>query len=196
MSDTVAAVTSARSRWIDEGIRVLSEEGASGVRIDRIAARLGLSKGSFHHHFDGAEGYKRELLAEVERVSLDALDAAIQEMGDGASTRDVLSRLTDLIRPDGVLPHGARLDTAVRAWAASDDDARDTQARVDAARLRAIESVWRRASDDEETVRLSALLPYLVVVGATSVVPAVDIDDLRKVFGLLLPLVPEEEASP
>lgn len=186
----------AKARWIDEGIRVLGEDGAAGVRIDRIAARLGLSKGSFHHHFDGAEGYKRELLAHWERMSLDSLRAAIEESGESASTREVLGRLTELLRPDGVLPFGPRLDTAVRAWAASDDDARGAQGRVDSERLRAIEAVWRRASDDDETVRISALLPYLILVGATSVVPAVDVDDLRRVFGLLLPLVPEDEASP
>ncbi len=51
-----------RDRWIDEGLLVLAEEGAPGVRIDRIAARLGLSKGSFFHHFDGIAAYRRALL--------------------------------------------------------------------------------------------------------------------------------------
>ena len=61
---------------MDEGLRVLAAEGAPAVRIDRIAARLGLSKGSFHHHFAGADGYKRDLLALYEALSVDALASA------------------------------------------------------------------------------------------------------------------------
>ena len=55
---------------------MLAAEGAAGVRIDRIAARLGLSKGSFHHHFAGADGYKRDLLAHYEALSVDAVESA------------------------------------------------------------------------------------------------------------------------
>jgi hypothetical protein len=50
--------------------------------------------------------------------------------------------------------------------------------------------VWRQARPDADDARLSALLPYLVAVGAAVVVPAVPEDDLRRLYELLLPLVP------
>ncbi len=177
---------------MDEGIQVLTEGGAAAVRIDRIAIRVGLSKGSFHHHFDGAEGYKRDLLGYFERLSVEALNSSIADAGPTASAREVLAHLTAALRREGPGLYTPRLDGAVRAWASSDDDARAVVARVDRARLDALEAVWRRVAGDSERTRLSALLPYLLALGAGAIVPAVDADDLRGIYEILLPLVPEQ----
>jgi AcrR family transcriptional regulator len=183
-------VGTARDRWLDEGLRVLSAEGAAGVRIDRIAARLGLSKGSFHHHFAGADGYKRDLLARYEELCVDVLESAIAAVGEEAHARDVLEALTGLVsseRPDLYRPE---LDVAVRAWATSDAEVRAVQERIDSARIGALERVWRRAVPEAVEARRAAMLPYLLAVGAAMVVPPVDADELRAVYQMLLPLVP------
>ena len=177
---------------MDEGLRVLAAEGAPGVRIDRIAARLGLSKGSFHHHFAGADGYKRDLLAHYEALSVDALESAIAGVGDNASARDVLGVLTAMIRVDGAGLYRPELDVAVRAWSTTDPDVRAVQQRIDTTRIDALARVWSRASPDAAEARRSALLPYLLAVGAAVVVPPVDVDDLRRLYELLLPLVPAD----
>jgi AcrR family transcriptional regulator len=185
-------VGTARDRWLDEGLRVLADEGAAGVRIDRVAARLGLSKGSFHHHFAGADGYTRDLLAHYEALSVDALKAAIAAVGDQATARDVLGVLTGMIRHDDARLYRPELDVAVRAWSTSDPDVRALQQRIDTARIDALEQVWRRAVTDAGEARLSALLPYLLAVGAALVVPPVGADELRGLYELLLPLVPAD----
>ena len=177
---------------MDEGLRVLADEGAPGVRIDRIAARLGLSKGSFHHHFAGADGYKRDLLAHYESLSVDALDSAIAGVADDASARDVLGALTAMIRCDGADLYRPELDVAVRAWSTTDPDVRAVQQRVDTTRIDALARVWGRAVPDPAEARRSALLPYLLAVGASVVVPPVEVDDLRRLYELLLPLVPAD----
>ena len=182
----------ARERWLDEGLRVLADEGAAGVRIDRIAARLGLSKGSFHHHFAGADGYKHDLLAHYESLSVGALAAAIAGVGEDATARDVLEVLTGLIRPDGPGLYRPELDVAVRAWSTSDPDVRAVQQRIDTTRLAALEQVWQHAVPDPAEARVAALLPYLLAVGAAVVVPPVAADDLRRLYELLLPLVPAD----
>ncbi len=177
---------------MDEGLRVLAAEGAPGVRIDRIAARLGLSKGSFHHHFAGADGYKRDLLAHYEALSVDALESAIAGVGDDASTRDVLGALTAMIRVDDAGLYRPELDVAVRAWSTTDPDVRAVQQRIDTTRIDALARVWSRAAPDAAEARRSALLPYLLAVGAAVVVPPVEVDDLRRLYELLLPLVPAD----
>ncbi|CAM3434477.1 TetR/AcrR family transcriptional regulator [Occultella aeris] len=186
----------ARDRWLDEGIRVLAQEGAAGVRIDRIAARLGLSKGSFHHHFDGADGYKRDLLARFERLSIDQLDRAIVEAGPTSDARSILSRLTALIEPREAGLYRPELDVAVRAWSASDPEVRAAQARIDEARLAALQRVWRPYVTTDAEARTAALLPYLLAVGASVVSPPVAADELRGLFETLLPLVPEGPVDP
>ena len=59
------------------------------------------------------------------------------------------------------------------------------------ARLAALERVWARELTDPAEARLSALLPYLLAVGAAVVVPPVGADDLRSLYQMLLPLVPD-----
>ncbi|MEV4114763.1 TetR/AcrR family transcriptional regulator [Nonomuraea sp. NPDC049695] len=184
-------MSTARDRWLDEGLKVLAEEGAAGIRIDRIAARLKLSKGSFHHHFDGAEGYKKELLAHFERLSLETLDRAITEAAGPTDARTVLAHLTRLVRPDGTGLYRPELEIALRAWATWDADVRAVQTRLDEARLAALQRVWRPAVTSDDAARTAALLPYLLAVGATVVFPPIDADRLRGLYELLLPLVPD-----
>jgi AcrR family transcriptional regulator len=194
-------MSEARDRWLDEGLVVLAAEGAAGVRIDRIAARLGLSKGSFHHHFEGAEGFKRALLARFEEHSIGAVEAAIAdaEAEPDATPRDVLERLTRLVGAGGAggadRLYRPALEVAVRAWATSDPEVQAAQARVDAARLAALQRVWRPLVATDAQARQAALLPYLVAVGAVVLAPPVAPEELRGVFELLLPLVPEETLS-
>lgn len=179
----------ARDRWLDEGLRVLADEGAAGVRIDRIAARLGLSKGSFHHHFAGADGYKRDLLDRYESLSVEALESAIADVGPVASTQDVLRALTRLVGAEDTL-YRPELDVAVRAWSTSDDEVRSTLQRVDAARIDALAAVWQRVVPDADEARRAATLPYLLAVGAAMVVPPTGADELQGLYEMLLPLVP------
>lgn len=177
-----------RERWLDEGIVVLADEGPSGLRIDRLAARLGVTKGSFHHHFAGAGGFKTALLAHYEAQTRAALTEAIAE-GQDEGTRTTLARLTELATGDTAVRR-PRLETAVRAWAQADDEVRATQARIDAAAVDALTAAWRPAVASDAEARTAALVPYLVSLGAEAMVPPIDGDELRRVYDLLLRSVP------
>ena len=172
-----------RDRWLTEGVDVLREEGSAGIRIDRLARRLGLTKGSFHHHFAGAPDYRRALLAHVCSVA----DAAI------ADTRRRAAALgPDLVRAlpalaDGL--HDRALDVALRGWAVEDADARAAVAAIDGARLALLEELWTGVLGDPRAARTAALLPHLVAVGA-SVSPGVRDDDLAEVSRALTRLAP------
>lgn len=181
-------MSTSRIDWLDEGLEVLAVEGPPGVRIDRIAARLGLSKGSFHHHFAGAEAYKRELLERYAETATSSLEASISDAAQLAPA-DVLTALTATVDQPAAASVAA-LDRAVRAWAFSDPDARAAVARVDAARLGALEGVWQRLVDDPARAHAAALLPYLVAVGSTAIEPAPSGAELRAVFELLGELIP------
>ena len=71
-----------KQAWLDEGLRTLADEGAPALRIDRLAGRLGLSKGSFYHHFDGMAGYKDALLAHFEREHTSRFIDAVESRTD------------------------------------------------------------------------------------------------------------------
>jgi AcrR family transcriptional regulator len=179
-----------RTDWIQAGLAAIADEGPSGLRIDRLCRRLGVSKGSFHHHFAGSGDFKQTVLAAYETLVVKALDQAIDDTA-ADSPKAALAGLTAAVtstegfyRPD--------LEVAMRAWAFSDPEVRAVQERIDTRRLESLQRIWSRILDDPAEVRTAALLPYLVGIGASLVQPPTPPDQLRSVYELLLGLVPEE----
>ena len=66
-----------RSDWIQAGLAAVADHGPNGLRIDRLCRSLGVSKGSFHHHFAGSGDFKQTILAAYETLVVEALDRAI-----------------------------------------------------------------------------------------------------------------------
>lgn len=180
-----------RQRWLDAGLGALAEEGASGLKIDRLTRRLGVTKGSFFHHFASAAAYQTALLEHLETVALAQIEAREDEL-DSADPQRVLSRMTAAVGRAGYGLWRAELEVALRAWSFSDPEVRATQDRIDRRRLAMLEAVWRRIEPDPQRARVSARLPYLIMVGAS--MSAIDADELQQVYELILPLVPTAPA--
>jgi AcrR family transcriptional regulator len=171
------AVTT-RADWLERGLGMLAEEGLPGVRIDRIAARLGVSKGSFHHHFNGASAYREALAHGYEERAMAALHRVA-----GAGLEGLLDAFDDL--------YDARLETAVRAWAMHDTAVHDMVSRVDNARLQVLQDAWSTLLDREDAVRVAALVPHLIIIGASAAaIPAADLRAVLELLARLAPTVP------
>ena len=168
---------------------MLADEGATGLRIDRLAGRLGLTKGSFFHHFGSAADYRAALLEYYEQLTLGRLTEAI-DTRRGEGTRATLAWLTDLATSRDGSIRRADLDLAVRAWASHDPEARAVQARIDAAVIDALQATWRPLVETDAAARAAALVPYLVSLGAAVTVPPISAAELRDVYLLLLDAVP------
>ncbi len=156
--------------WLDEGLKVLAAHGAPAVTIERLAERLGLSKGSFYHHFKGMSGFRTALLAHFEaEYTTRYIEKAEQASGDK------LHALLEFVYASG---GGPELEIAMRAWALQDAEAREIQARVDRTRAGYLADVC----DDAELAQ--AL--YLVYVGASQVVPPLKPAELRRALEFTL----------
>lgn len=172
-----------RDRWVDEGMVVLAERGARGVRVDRIAARLGLTKGSFHHHFDGITDYHRSLLERFETDSLDAMRTAVEAVSELPPERAVME-LPSHVSFD------PRIEAAIRGWAFESEEASAVLARVDSARLDALVGLWERILPEAGQARTAALVPHLLMIGVSVAMPRPTAADVEEVFALLATLVP------
>ncbi|MER6791801.1 TetR/AcrR family transcriptional regulator [Amycolatopsis mediterranei] len=159
-----------KREWLDAGLVLLAEQGAPSVTIERLTERLGLSKGSFYHHFKGMSGYRTALLAhfETERTTRFVEQA---EAAEG----DRLRALLRLVLAPGP---GPELEIAVRAWALQDAEARAVQERVDSTRVAYLTEISGDAG-------LAQAL-YLVVVGAGQVVPPLTGRQLKNALELVL----------
>lgn len=161
---------------------VLAEQGAAGVRVDRIAARLGITKGSFHHHFAGIDVYHRALQARYETDALGAIARAVTAVSDLPPERALMQLPANF-------EFDPRIEGAFRGWAFENDEARAVQARVDAARLQALIGLWRQLLPDPAAARVAALVPHLLMIGASVALPRPSQADMHDVFALLATLV-------
>ncbi len=55
----MAITRTARTSWIDEGLRALAAGGPDTVRIEPLAEALGVTKGGFYWHFDDRRAQPR-----------------------------------------------------------------------------------------------------------------------------------------
>ncbi|WP_217198301.1 TetR/AcrR family transcriptional regulator [Streptomyces buecherae] len=117
--------------WLEAGLAALAADGAGAVTIDRLCGDLGLTKGSFYHHFKGITGFRTELLAHFEAESTTRFIEAVEGVSGPAGVK--FARLLDLALAD----EGDRpgLEVAVRAWALGDAEARAAQRRIDERRI-------------------------------------------------------------
>ncbi|WP_067175419.1 TetR/AcrR family transcriptional regulator [Microtetraspora niveoalba] len=175
-----------RQDWLEAGLTVLSEEGAPALTVERLCGRLGLTKGSFYHHFAGMTGFRTGLLAHFAAEYTGRYIDEVERSGGSPFAR--LERLLALILAEE--GERSRLEISVRAWAAQDGEVRATQERVDALRLDYLRSLWREAGGAEADALPMARLFYLVLIGAGQVAPPMTAGDLREVYELAMRLAP------
>jgi len=102
--------------WLKAARLALLTGGADAVRAERLAADLGVSKGSFYWHFKDVPALREALIAEWE----DEADLLIVALGDpgGAGPQRLVDALSErvVLSERGEAPS----DAAIFAWAAID----------------------------------------------------------------------------
>ena len=170
-----------RKDWIEEGFRVLSSEGDAGLTVDALCERLERTKGSFYHHFKGRPGYVEDLLAAWEGQATDRIIAW------GPSDAPVKERLRAVNRQASELKN-ARLERAIRGWAAREPEARRVQDRIDRKRLEFLVELCAERMKDRETAEPLARVIQLTLVGAQHVDPPLEGEELYSALRFLDPL--------
>lgn len=142
-----------RDEWIDQGLDALRADGPGALALSALAARAGVTKGSFYHHFSGQGDYLVALTAKWSERTSAAIAAALSAAPEsGAPAPVALAEGLDL-----------RLEAAMRALAASDPDVSAVVAEADMARVALIAS----AQDDPESGAALdyARIEYAAVIG-------------------------------
>lgn len=149
-------------RWIEVAIDVLAREGIAGLRVEVLAKRCGVTKGSFYWHFK-------------DRQSL--LDAVLQHWKAG--------RIFDIEKTTSVAPgkerdqlhyaielyganrnrKGMAIELAVRDWARHDAQAAAIVEAVDLYRLECTRKLFVAAGMSDAEAKSRSLLLYACVFG-------------------------------
>lgn len=150
-----------RNEWISGAFEALCEGGFDALSVEPLAKRLGVTKGSFYHHFENRRSLHLALLGEWERLGTSQI---IDEVSDTAP--DAAARLRALafqtMRSD---PFTDAIETSIRSWAATDAEVSEVVGRVDARRLGFVEQLLRELGMPKGLARRRSMLLYRVLIG-------------------------------
>lgn len=143
-----------RAEWIEAALDALARDGAAGLRVEPLAKRLGVTKGSFYWHFKD----RNALLAAALESWAEGRIAAIRRQTDGIEARAALLALVDLyMRAPN--PKGLAVELAIRGLPRA---ARAVEA-VDGERLARVAALFAALGRDDAPAR--ALLFYAFLFG-------------------------------
>ena len=116
--------------WVRAGLKALAKSGASALKADKLATGLGVSRGSFYWHFADVPAFHAAVLKRWREVALENIIAEIE------TTSDPLEALLQR-----AFAGGSGVESAVRAWATADAQARKAVEAVDAERIRYLQKL-------------------------------------------------------
>ncbi|MFN2446093.1 MAG: TetR/AcrR family transcriptional regulator [Vicinamibacterales bacterium] len=146
------------SDWADAALQLIAEAGLRAVTVRALAARLGVTKGSFYWHFQGREELLAAALARWERR---ATAEAVQALD---AIRDYRRRLA-LIFDAASQPPRARSLYASLAAAADEPVVKAVLARVGAARIDYLDACYRKLGLPQVEARARAVFAYAAYRG-------------------------------
>lgn len=146
--------------WLSAGWAALAREGVQGVRVEPLAARLGVTKGSFYWHFSDRAALLEALLDHWEKRATGAVIERVER-----ATEDPRERLYVLLRSTATVPGAPDVEHAVRAWGLHDTSVRKRLERVDAQREAYVAELLVGAGVPPATAPHRARALYLALVG-------------------------------
>ena len=151
--------------WLKAGLDNLADAGVMGLTIDRLSNDLGLTKGSFYHHFRNVEDFQQQLISFWADQFL--------------STSHVLPHKSDelLALLDQVISEAygsvSGPEIAIRVWAQEDDFVRSVVQKVDSARGGFIFTVFNSITVDESQAHLMTELLSTILIGSLTIIPRI-----------------------
>ena len=158
MNGSVA--TLGRADWVVAALEILANEGIEAVRITRLAADLGVTRGSFYWHFKDRDDLLAALIEAWEARNTSALIEALEASTD---LIDAVLAIFEIWMTDE--PFAPKLDAALRDWARRDPAVRRVVERADEKRLKAIARGFERAGFAKTEAFIRARILYFTQVG-------------------------------
>lgn len=149
--------------WVEEASRLLATSGPDAVRVETVAARLGVTKGGFYWHFADRNALLQSILDEWERTLVDEIITQVDHDATEPSAR--LRRLFDLANVFARSEYGPALELTIRDWARRDKAVAKRLRRVDGRRMAYLRSLFRELGVPDDEAEARSLLAFALFVG-------------------------------
>jgi AcrR family transcriptional regulator len=125
-----------REAWLEKALASLASAGHAPLRVGAIAAQLGVTKGSFYHHFENRADFVRSIVDYWEQKY--TRDIASNLVANNEAPEEWLWALIEGVAESRL----TRFDVAIRAWASHDQEVRKLVARADKFRMTYVRSIF------------------------------------------------------
>lgn len=140
---------------------VLQDEGIGGVRVEPLALRLKVTKGSFYWHFKDRAALHDAMLEHWQLVGTRAIAESVEKAGGSARAR--LRRLMGVATTN---KRAHKLETAMRGWARHDPKVAAAIAAADRVRIDYVSGLLREMGVGERAAELRSRILYLALIGS------------------------------
>ena len=176
--------------WLETARRILIDDGIVGLKVDRIAQRLGVTRGGFYHNFKDREDFLDRLIAYWEETCKFLPEVPPPaELGKAAEWLDLV--IDRLIEGDGYDQH---FDLAVREWARSDKKAEWAVERADRKRMETLEKIFLTLGYDATSAEIRARIFYYHQIGYYAIGVQQSIAERRRGAKIYLDILCGEDA--
>lgn len=151
-----------RTGWVEAAISTLATEGLAGLRVEVLAKRCGVTKGSFYWHFRDRQDLLDAVLEHWREGRI--RDIEKQTAAPAGSERERLYYLIDIYSTRRNRK-GMAIELAVRDWAQRDTQAAETVRTVDVYRLACTERLFLACGLSPEAAQSRSLLLSAYVFG-------------------------------
>ncbi|MFC8042923.1 TetR/AcrR family transcriptional regulator [Nocardia sp. NPDC057353] len=177
-----------KDQYFDIALEVLAELGFKGLNIGVLCRRLGVTSGSFYHHFGSWQGFVDLLLETWEQRQVRILRA--RNFGRSTPDDDVRA-LSDLACG---LNH--RAEAAIRAWAANDESVAVALKRVDESRRRTVQKAIDGIVHDPDIAGVLTALGMSTLIGYQQIAPGAEEPSLDRLLTEFARLIYSHRRSP
>ena len=141
-------------KWLDAAITTLIEEGVDAVRVERLATRLGLSRGSFYHHYKDRDDLLRAVLDHYIQINHQNLVAMLPAL-KGTSKEKLWTLWTATASQEF-----RDYDWAIRMWGMHDEPVADVLKKIDVKRMDVMMGLFMEMGFNEDEAWIRAALAY------------------------------------
>jgi AcrR family transcriptional regulator len=173
--------------YCEAGLELLAEGGHGSLTITALCDRLGVTKGSFYHHFVDMAEYVGLLLEHWEAEHATRLITLSESVTDPEERFDLLQGIAV------GLPHEA--EAAIRAWSWNSEVVAAAQERVDEARLAHLTRAGVDAGLQPARAKRMAKISLSVLVGMQLLERPPRKKSMEDVFGELRHWVAAEDPA-
>ncbi|HYH53041.1 MAG TPA: TetR/AcrR family transcriptional regulator [Solirubrobacterales bacterium] len=158
----MAKVRTPREEWVAAALEALGAGGPEAVRVEALAARLGVSKGGFYWHFKDRPALIEEMLESWEQSVVGDVIAEVESEPEDPRAR--LRHLFELAASSSdLLP----IELALRHWARRDEEVAARLRRVDNQRMEYMRSLFAPICTDADDVEARSTLAFSLFIGSS-----------------------------